>query len=202
MEALKTTGKPPAFLNAIKPIDAAYTKTVQGSTDQIAKIDSAKQLVTGPQAGQGLAPAKVLTALVSGQGSGVRITMPELQMLIKARGINENAEAWLAHISGQSEFPADQQHQIVDVLDAAKDRILQKQMLANDHLTKLRTSSVTPGSTLKDAYDVDADYRQRNLDMETGKIPVASPQHPAYRVSPDGKQTAVSYDGINWATAQ
>ena len=181
-------GKPPAFLNAIKPIDTEYRKGFTDAGNQITKVDAAKQLVNGNQAGQGLSAAKVLTATVSGQGSGVRITMPELQMFMQARGIKEDAQAWLNHITGNSEYADSQRQQISQVLDDVKSRLMQKQAVYNDGLNKLHAAG-----NYKDATDVDKNQRQTIVDMESGKIPLAG--QPQYQTSPSTGRTRMSTDG-------
>jgi hypothetical protein len=158
---------------------------VTGAVNQVEKIDDARLMLNGSQAGQGLAAAKIMTALVSGTGTGIRITMPELQQLMHAQGIQSQAEAYIDHLSGQNEFSGIQKTQLSGLLDAVKARVLQKQQLANDHLNQLNNAG-----SVAEVHQIDQDYRQKQLDMETGKI-----QIPRYRVSPDGKQRAESTDG-------
>jgi hypothetical protein len=170
---------------AAAPIGKIYQSAVTGAANQIEKIDDAKIDLNQSQASQGVAAAKIMTALVSGQGTGIRITMPELEMLMHAQGIAGRADAFIQHISGTGEFGDQQKQQLSTLLDTIKGRVLQKQQLANDHLNQLNNAG-----SLADVHQIDQDYRQKQLDMETGKIQV-----PRYRTSPDGKQRAQSTDG-------
>lgn len=125
----------------VKQYDAPYGKMNDQAGAQLEKIDEARLMLNGKIAGQGLAAAKVLTALVSGQGSGVRITMPELQMFIHARGLAEDAQAFINRIAGVGIFPPEQQKQLSGLLDQVKARVVEKQQIANEAVTSMEDAT-------------------------------------------------------------
>jgi hypothetical protein len=71
---------------ARKYIESGYRTSLQKQEDGLSRIDAAvDNLNTDTPVGQALAVPKTLTALVSGQGTGVRITQAELNMISTAR---------------------------------------------------------------------------------------------------------------------
>jgi hypothetical protein len=120
-----------------KPYEAMNT----AATSQLDKIDEAMSMIHGNAEAQALGIPKTMTALVSGQGSGVRITQPELNMIARARGIQGDFEGWANKLSGKGTLTTTQQQQLEGVLADAKQRILLKQQIANQTLDAINGAS-------------------------------------------------------------
>jgi hypothetical protein len=91
-------------------------------------------MINGSAESQALGVPKVLTALVSGAGSGVRITQPELNAIATARGISGNFEGTLNAWAGKGKLTSTQQGQLTKILDDVRDRIIAKQQIHNNAL--------------------------------------------------------------------
>ena len=72
--------------------------------DKFDRIQQTLHSVDAGYVGQGLAIPELLTSLVSGQGTGVRITQPELNAITANRGIKGNAEAWFNSMAGKGKL--------------------------------------------------------------------------------------------------
>jgi len=114
-----------------------YEKHVADASAQIDKIDEARSMINGNASAQALGIPKVLTAVVSGAGSGVRITQPELNALGHARGIQGDVQGFISKISGQGTLTPIQQQQITGVLDGVKELVSQKRAIANGALDQI-----------------------------------------------------------------
>jgi len=116
-----------------KPFETSVT---QGN-NQLDKMDEAMELVKGNAEAQALGIPKTLTALVSGQGTGVRITMPELQLIARARGVQGDFEGFVRKIEGQGSLTKTQQQQLVGIIQDAKTRLQEKLNISNEALDKI-----------------------------------------------------------------
>ena len=103
-----------------------YEKGASDTSAQLDKIADARAMVNGNAESQALGIPKVLTALVSGQGSGVRITQAELNMIGKARGIAGDVVGTLNKLAGQGSLSKAQQQQLTQILDDVKARVEKK----------------------------------------------------------------------------
>ena len=103
-----------------------YEKGIADASAQLEKIADARAMVNGNAESQALGIPKVLTALVSGQGSGIRITQAELNMIGKARGIAGDVEGTLNKWAGQGSLSKVQQQQLTQILDDVKARLEKK----------------------------------------------------------------------------
>lgn len=117
-----------------------HEKIVADSNVQLDKIAEARSMINGSAEAQALGIPKILTALVSGAGTGVRITMPELQAIASARGIGGNIEGFINQISGEGKLTKEQQKQLTLILDDVKTRVEQKRGIANDALDGINTA--------------------------------------------------------------
>lgn len=85
-----------------KEIDKAQAQIQPILTKSDAKIETLAEAMTTLDKPNGekdaMAPVKALVAIASGQGSGVRITMPELQRIAQARGWTDSAKVTLNNI--------------------------------------------------------------------------------------------------------
>jgi hypothetical protein len=130
-----------------------------------------------------------MTALVSGQGSGVRITQAELNMIAHARGVQGDFEGYINKLSGKGQLTKTQQDQIAGVLGDAKQRILLKQQIANQTLDTIN------GASSRDQI-VQADQQARRLFGQLEKfgryegeiLPYNGKQMKIVRISDDGKK--------------
>lgn len=144
-----------------------HEKSVADATSQLEKIDDARAMINGPAEAQALGIPKVLTALVSGAGSGVRITQPELNSIAKARGLTGDIEGFINSVSGQGKLTDTQKKQLTQILDDVKARVQQKRAIANDALDKIN------GARSRDEIvKIDRETRQKLTGMESA--PAAS----------------------------
>ncbi len=118
----------------------SHEKNVADATSQLEKIADARAMINGSAEAQALGIPKVLTALVSGQGSGVRITQPELNAIGSARGISGSVEGFVNSLSGKGKLTSTQQKQLTDLLDGVQQRIQQKQQISENALEKINGS--------------------------------------------------------------
>lgn len=147
-----------------KQYGASHSKASDQAGTQLEKIDDARNMVTGNAEAQALGIPKVLTALVGGQGTGVRITTPELNAIAHARGWSGDFEGTLNRISGKGQLTGDQQKQLVQILDDAKTRIRAKQQIHNDALDKINGAG-----SRDEIIQADKNARQSISDLESGK---------------------------------
>lgn len=117
-----------------------YQKMLTEGSNQLEKIAEAKAMINGPAESQALGIPKVLTALVSGAGTGVRITQPELNSIATARGLTGGVEGFINQVAGKGKLTDTQKGQLTQVLDDVANKVRGKQMIVNDHLDALGTS--------------------------------------------------------------
>lgn len=118
-----------------------YSKMLTEGSNQLEKIAEAKAMINGPAESQALGIPKVLTALVSGAGTGVRITQPELNSIATARGLTGGVEGFINQVAGKGKLTDTQKSQLTQVLDDVANKVRSKQMIVNDHLDALGTSN-------------------------------------------------------------
>lgn len=161
----KKIQSPDAALAALDRETQHFGKTHQSAVDaansQLEKIADARAMINGSAEAQAVGLPKVLTALVSGQGSGVRITQAELNMLGKARGIAGSVEGFINGLAGKGKLSSAQQQQLSQLLDDVRTRIQQKQAIANDALDKINSAS-----SRKDIVAADKEARQKITALE------------------------------------
>lgn len=140
-----------------------YEKANESASSQLDKIDDATNMIGGNAEAQALGIPKVLTALVGGQGTGVRITTPELNAIATARGWGGDFQGTLNSISGKGKLTSTQQQQLKQILADVKTRISQKRQIANDALDEIN------GAPDRDSViGADKKARQRLTDLESG----------------------------------
>lgn len=140
-----------------KPYETAGTQG-QGKLD---RIDQTLRSLDAGYVGQGLAIPELLTSLVSGQGTGVRITQPELNMITAHRGIKGNAESFFNSLAGKGNLTDTDKKQMREVLNDAKVRLTEKLQLMND-----AQDAINAGSSRADVVAADKKYRGIQLNME------------------------------------
>jgi hypothetical protein len=118
-----------------------YEKGISDANAQLDKIADARSMINGNAESQALGIPKVLTALVSGQGSGVRITQPELNAIATARGLSGDVEGTLNSWAGKGKLTSTQQQQLTQILDDVKNRILTKQAIHTAALDSINGAS-------------------------------------------------------------
>jgi hypothetical protein len=138
-----------------------YETAVTAGSSQLEKIAEARAMINGNAEAQALGIPKVMTALVSGQGSGVRITQAELNMIAHARGIQGDFEGFVNKLSGKGQLTGEQKQQIIDVLDQAASRLQVKQQIANETLDKINGAS-----SRQEIIQADKEARQKLGDYE------------------------------------
>jgi hypothetical protein len=144
-----------------KQFGATHQKSLEASNSQLEKIADARAMINGNAESQGLGVPKVLTALVGGQGTGVRITQAELQAIATARGIKGDIEGTLNKWSGQGALTKEQQHQLTQIMDDVKSRLVEKQSIASGAL-----DTINGASKREQIIAADKDARQKLNDFE------------------------------------
>jgi hypothetical protein len=146
-----------------KQFGASHQKGVDAANAQLEKIEDARSMINGNAESQALGVPKVLTALVGGQGTGVRITTPELNAIAKARGLSGDVEGTLNKWAGQGSLTKTQQQQLTSIMDAVKQRIIQKQSIAGEALDKINGAG-----SRDEIVQADKEARQKLSEMEKG----------------------------------
>jgi hypothetical protein len=146
-----------------KQFGSPHQKSIDAASAQLEKIEDARNMINGNAESQALGVPKVLTALVGGQGTGVRITTPELNAIAKARGLSGDVEGTLNKWAGQGALTKTQQQQLTSILNDVQQRILQKQAIAKDAL-----DSINGASTREQIIQADKAARQKLIEMEKG----------------------------------
>lgn len=166
-----------------RPYETALTAG-QGKMD---RIDQTLHSVDAGYVGQGLAIPELLTSLVSGTGTGVRITQPELNAITAARGIKGNAEAWFNTMAGKGKLTDTDKQQIRSVLNDAKQRLQQKIDIHNGALDSINGAANRSG-----AAQADKTARQQLNDLEKyghyagEKVTVGGKEVVIKKIDPDG----------------
>lgn len=162
-----------------KQFGGSHQKALDASQAQLEKIDDARAMINGNAESQALGIPKVLTALVSGQGSGVRITQPELNAIGKARGLSGDIEGTLNSWAGKGKLTPEQQRQLSGILDDVKARVSQKAAIHGAAL-----DAINGAGTRQDIIKADADARKKVSDLESsgggGQIMVKAPNGKEY----------------------
>lgn len=161
-----------------KQFGAPHQKSIDAANAQLEKIDDARNMINGNAESQALGVPKVLTALVSGAGSGVRITQPELNAIAKARGLGGDVEGTLNSWAGKGKLTATQQQQLSGILDDVKARLLKKQAIASGAL-----DSINGAGSREEIIKADKDAREQLNQLEQGggsDISVQAPNGKTY----------------------
>jgi len=170
-----------------KPYETAATN----AQNKLDRIDQTSRSVDAGYVGQGLAIPELLTSLVSGQGTGVRITQPELNMITRHRGIEGDAESWFNSLAGKGNLTANDKAQIKNVLADAKVKVLEKIQLMND-----AQDAINAATSREQVIEADKKYRAIQAGMEKF-MEVRRDDQGNYFGSNDGGKTA-----YNLATGQ
>jgi hypothetical protein len=163
--------------------------------DQLEKINEAQSMINGNAESQALGIPKVLTALVSGMGTGVRITQAELNQLAHARGLQGDFEGTLRKLSGKGQLSQQQQTELNGVLEDVKEVIAQKQQIANDAL-----DGINFAKSRDEIIQADKGARQKLQDMQSGKSAPTQQKWEATATGKDGHQ--IGYRGGKWYDIQ
>lgn len=165
-----------------------YETSLDKAQDKFDRIQQTLHSVDAGYVGQGLAIPELLTSLVSGQGTGVRITQPELNAITANRGIKGNAEAWFNSMAGKGKLTDTDKAQIKGVLGEAQKRLEVKQDILN-HAMDL----INGAGSREEIQKADKEARQNITDYERTGHYVGQQVH-----TKDGKTisvTAVHPDG-------
>lgn len=128
-----------------KVFGAPFQTALTGAQGQLARINEAQQmLMTGNAETQALAIPKVLSALVSGQGSGVRITQSELNSIGGARGIAGDVQGWLQKMGSGQKLTPDQSRQLQGILVDTGSLIARKMDTATQTLQAIENAPDRP----------------------------------------------------------
>lgn len=140
---------------------AAMRTAANGQLDRI--LDAQMMVAKDSPEALALAIPKVLTALVSGQGTGVRITQPELNAIANAR-VGGPYAAWLQKTFTGKSLSQEQRKQISDLMEDIGERIRQKQAIAGQ-----AEDEISAAPTREAAISAAQKYRKMLDDLESGK---------------------------------
>lgn len=142
---------------------APYQKDFDAYSHQLDRIDlAAKEISSGTPESIALSIPETLTALISGPSSGARITTPEMNNLIKARGLSDSLEAVGNKITGKGNLANAQKKDLISLLSDVRDTVEKKQEDLNERMndidnaktandiSKVRVSHRTGKSTVKE----------------------------------------------------
>jgi len=170
-----------------------YEKGVEAAGGQIDKINDARSMINGSAEAQALGIPKVLTAVVGGQGTGVRITMPELQAIATARGIQGDFEGWVNQLSGKGKLTKTQQQQLTGVLDDAKKRIMLKEQIYNDTL-----DAMNGAGSRDEIIAADRAARTKLAALERGETQAAAPAASGTPPAAPAQLPPAATGGFDW----
>jgi hypothetical protein len=124
--------------NARLAANRNYQTQLNQASSHLDKLDQVKLLITNstPES-LAVAVPNVLTALISGQGTGVRITQAEINQILHARGLGDSVEAFVNKISGQGSLSATQKKDISSMIDDVKGKVSQKQKDLSDTMDEI-----------------------------------------------------------------
>jgi hypothetical protein len=124
-----------------KVFGSPFQTALTGANTQLQRIGEAQQmLASGTPEAQALAIPKVLTALVGGQGSGVRITQPELNSIGGARGVSGDLQAWMQKLGSGQKLTPDQSRQLQGVLADVQGLVSRKMDTATQTLQEIENA--------------------------------------------------------------
>lgn len=170
-----------------------YQRTFDLATTQLDKINEARSmLTTGTPESQALAVPKVLTAIVSGQGTGVRITQPEMNSILSARGVKGSLEGWISAISGRGRLTPEQRQQLVDVLDDVGKLVQKKQALQSETMDKIDSAE-----NLGELSKAQIEHRKKEIE---GSTPTGQVLHGTQKST--GRPVISKDGGKTWQLAQ
>lgn len=119
-----------------KEINTAHSsieKRLDKADEQLEKLHTATSTVGGnSEMGDALGVVKTLVATAGGQGTGVRITMPEIQRIAQGRGWAGGVEAFFEHAAGYGTLTPTQRDQIKGIISDITTLVQQKRDLLAD----------------------------------------------------------------------
>ena len=158
-----------------------HDKIVTSLGDKLDKVASARALLDQENmTGDALGLPAILTSVVGGQGSGIRVTMPELNTLGAAHGVKGTVESFFSKIAGEKTIPEDQRQQAKAVLDAIAVRVRQKQDIANKAVSDIRGARTRDEATAADKAARDAYLKLERSGGTAG--PAGVPSAPSVKV--------------------
>jgi hypothetical protein len=164
-----------------------HTKAVSDADAQLERIQEAKAMLSsGSAEAQAVAVPKVMTALISGAGSGVRITQPELNAIISARGLGGSFEAFMQRIQSGKKLTPEQSQQLQTILADAENKVIQKQQIHSEALDRIGGAG-----NRNDIIKADQEARSKlgALEKGGGGIKVQQNSKGEYRYSTDDGKT-------------
>jgi hypothetical protein len=142
-----------------------YQRNFDLASQQIDKISEATTMIDrGSPTDIAIAVPKILTALVSGQGTGLRINEKEMNRLIKARGLGESIEALASRISGHGDLGQDQRRNLKSLMSDVEDLVSKKQKVFSDTMDKIDSAE-----NLSDINKAHQEHRKRLMEDEKPK---------------------------------
>lgn len=140
-----------------KPYQTAY----DAGNKTLERMELTRRNVDAGYVGQALAIPELLTALVSGQGTGVRVTQAELSSILAHRGIKGSVESFFNGLTGKGQLNAQDKAQIKGVLQDAEQRLRTKMEINSAAL-----DAINGGASRGDIVKADHDARQHLNEVE------------------------------------
>lgn len=163
----------------IKP----YQDDLKAGQSKFDSIDQAMHDIDSGYVGQALGLPGLMKAVVSGQGSGIRITQAELNSIFAHRGIKGDVNSYINSLNGKGSWTAADKANVRAILSDARDRLMTKQQITNDTIDRINGAG-----SRADVVQADKDARQRFMDVESYK---------QFATMPNGQRIG-SKDGDKW----
>jgi len=145
---------------------APHQKALTDADAKLQTVADAKAMINSGAEGQALGLPKVLSALVGGVGSGLRMTQPELNSIANARGVVGDIQGFFNSFTGKGKLTGEQKRQLTQILDDVKARVEQKRAIVNDALDRINSAG-----SKAEIVKVDSETRAKLHEMETGTLP-------------------------------
>lgn len=145
-----------------------YQKSLDDISSRLDRVAYTENMLKTPgSVPQAMAIPELLTAVLSGQGSGVRLTTGELNMIGKARGVVGDVQGWMGSLAGTGALGKEQREQMQGILADAKGRLLLKNAINNKILDTIKESG-----SIKDINTADSIARKSHdafVNLEPGR---------------------------------
>ena len=169
-----------------KPYQTAYDK----SSAQLDNVDKTLRSIASGYKGQALALPETLTSLVSGQGTGVRVTMPELQMVGQHNGVKGDVESFINKVSGEGSMTDEDKKQLSGILTEMRGILQDKLAIHSGAL-----DAINGANSREEIQQADKVARKQLIEYE--KIGAMPDRAKHFATLPDGTRV-MSEDENHW----
>lgn len=119
-----------------------HQRNLDAATNQLDRINRSISMIdTSKPEDIALAIPEILTSVVSGQGTGVRITTPEINRMVHARGLGESVDAFLNKLKGKGDLGGIQKSDLKGLLTDVQAKVVEKQKDISDLMDKIDSAT-------------------------------------------------------------